>query len=99
MSVIAEISLFPIGTGSPSISQVLADSVKVFDKYHLKYDVTPTCTNVEGDLETILNAVREMDEVPFREGAQRVVLFMRIDDRRDKDITLEYEERSLEEKL
>ncbi|MHB9025396.1 MAG: MTH1187 family thiamine-binding protein [Armatimonadota bacterium] len=99
MSVIAEIALYPVGTGDPSISQVLADSIKILEKHHLKYEVTSTATNVEGNLDEILSAVREMDEVPFREGAERVILMLRLDDRRDKSVTMEYEESTVTEKL
>jgi uncharacterized protein (TIGR00106 family) len=99
MAVVAEIAMFPLGTGDTSISQMVADSVKVFDHYHLKYQVTSTGTNVEGDLDTILRAVRDIDEVPFNEGADRVVLLLRLDDRRDKPITMRYEEQSLNQKL
>ncbi|HEX2951716.1 MAG TPA: MTH1187 family thiamine-binding protein [Armatimonadota bacterium] len=99
MAVLAEIAMVPVGTGSSSISQMIADSVKVFDKYGLKYNVTSTGTNVEGDMDTILHAVRDMDEIPFKEGANRVMLMVRFDDRRDKSISMDYEEKSLGEKL
>ena len=99
MAVVAEIAMIPVGTGSTSISRMLADSVKVLDKFGLEYDVTSTGTNVQGDMDTIMKAVREMDEVPFREGAERVVLMVRFDDRRDKSISLDYEEESLAEKM
>ncbi len=99
MSVLAEIALIPVGTGSAGISQIIADSVKVLDKHHLKYDITATGTNVEGNLADILSAVQEMDEVPFQEGANRVILMVRLDDRRDKSINLDYEKWSLDEKL
>ncbi len=99
MAVVAEIALYPVGTGESSMSQMLADSVKVLERHGLKYDVTSTGTNVEGDLSTILQAVQEMDEVPFREGADRVILMVRLDDRRDKSITMDYEEQSLKNKL
>jgi len=99
MAVIAEIAMIPVGTGTASMSQVLADSVHVLDKHGLHYEVTATSTNVEGELPAIFYAVREMEEVPFREGAQRVILMVRLDDRRDKPITMAYEEQSLEEKL
>ncbi|HEY3417232.1 MAG TPA: MTH1187 family thiamine-binding protein [Armatimonadota bacterium] len=99
MSVIAEIALYPVGTGDASISQVLADSIKVLQNHHLKYEVTSTATNVEGDLDEILSAVREMDDIPFQEGAHRVILMLRVDDRRDKAVSMEYEESSVTEKL
>jgi len=99
MSVLAEIMVIPVGTGSPSISHLVADSIKVIQQSGLKYDITATGTNVEGDLDTILQTVKKMEEVPFREGADRVVLLVKIDDRRDKPISLEYEEQSAGEKL
>lgn len=99
MAVVADISLIPVGTGSTSISAMLADSVKVLDQFGLKYDVTSTGTNVEGDLDTIFQAVKAMEDVPFQEGADRVVILLKLDDRRDKAISLDYEEQSLEEKL
>lgn len=98
MHVVAEIAMIPVGSGT-SMSQILADSIKVIQQHGLKYEVTSTGTNVEGDLDTILQTVREMDEVPFREGAERVVMLLRLDDRRDKSISLDYEEQSLQEKM
>jgi len=99
MSVVAEISMVPVGTCNPGFSQMLANSIKVLDTLGLTYEITATGTNVEGDLDTILLAVRDMENVPFQEGAERVIFQVRIDDRRDKAISLDYEENSLEEKL
>lgn len=99
MPVVAEIAMVPVGTCSPSMSQMLADSLQVLDTYGLIYEVTATGTNVEGDLDTILRAVKDMESVPFTAGAERVILMLRLDDRRDKPISLAYEEESIEEKL
>ena len=99
MSVLAEIMIIPVGTGTASISRMVADSVKVIQQHGLKYEITATGTNVEGDLDTILQTVKAMGEVPFKEGADRVVLMLRIDDRRDKAISLEYEAQSARDKL
>lgn len=99
MSVLAEIMMVPVGTGSTSISRMVADGIKVIQQSGLKYDVTATGTNVEGDMDTILQTVKKMEEVPFSEGADRVVLLVKIDDRRDKSISLEYEEQSASDKL
>ena len=99
MSVLAEIMIIPVGTGTASISRMVANSVKVIQQNGLKYEITATGTNVEGDLDTILKTVKAMEEVPFEEGADRVILMLRIDDRRDKAISLEYEAQSAREKL
>jgi uncharacterized protein (TIGR00106 family) len=56
-------------------------------------------TVIEGDLNRILEVVREMHEVPFRRGAQRVSTTLVIDDRRDKPLTMQGKVDSVEEKL
>jgi len=47
----------------------------------------------------VLQAVRAAHEVPFSQGALRVGTTLRIDERRDKEITMEGKVRSVEEKL
>jgi len=45
-------------------------------------------TVVLGPIDDVLNVARKMHEVPFGQGAQRVVTTIKIDDRRDKEATL-----------
>ena len=45
-------------------------------------------TIIEGPLEKILEVTRQMHEVPFERGAQRVSTTLKIDDRRDKVATI-----------
>ncbi len=96
---VMEISVVPLGTSSPSVSDYVADCVKVLEEEGLRYEVTPMGTQVEGDLEDLLRAVRKMHEVPFRKGALRVVTTVKIDDRRDKPLTLEGKRQAVLEKL
>jgi uncharacterized protein (TIGR00106 family) len=56
-------------------------------------------TIIEGDLDAILPVVRRMHEAPFAEGALRVSTLIKVDDRRDKDHTIEGKIRSVREKL
>jgi uncharacterized protein (TIGR00106 family) len=87
--VVVEVQIIPIGTESASLSRYVADCVRVLDKYNdLRYQVTPMGTAIEGQLDSVLKAVREMHEVPFGKGAVRVVSTIRIDDRRDKELTM-----------
>ncbi|MEW5762129.1 MAG: MTH1187 family thiamine-binding protein [Bacillota bacterium] len=99
MNVVAEISIVPLGTGSPGIGRFVAACVEVLRRRGVKYQVTPMGTVVEGELDAVLDAVREMHEVPFRAGAERVVTTVHIDDRRDKALTVEGKVRSVEERL
>jgi uncharacterized protein (TIGR00106 family) len=82
---IAEISVVPLGTKTPSVSQYVARAVKVLEREKdLKYEITPMGTIIEGDLDRILAVVRKMHEDVFGEGIARVVTTVKIDDRRDK---------------
>jgi len=86
---VAEISVLPLGTGSPSLSDYVAKAVEVLRKRGLKYQVTAMGTLVEGELGEILEAVREMHEAVLEAGAQRVITTLKVDERRDKPLSLE----------
>ena len=88
--VVAEISVVPIGTGSPGVSQFVAACIDVLEKRKkVSYRLTPMGTILQGPLSEILAAAREMHDVPFLKGAQRVVTTLKIDDRLDKRLTME----------
>jgi uncharacterized protein (TIGR00106 family) len=90
----------PLGTGTTSLSQYVADVEKVLASHkHIKTQLTPMSTILEGKLEDILIAVREMHETPFLNGAQRVSTRISIDDRRDKNATMEGKLNAIKEKL
>jgi len=96
---ICEITVIPLGTGTTSASKYVAKCLEVAKESGLKYELTPMSTVIEGNLEKILETIRKMHEVPFKEGAQRVVTTITIDDRRDKSITMEYKIKSVKEKM
>ena len=87
--VVAEVSIIPIGTGDTGLSRYIASCLKVIeDSKDLSYRLTPMGTVIEGSLDNVLEVVRKMHEVPFNEGALRVVTYLKIDDRRDKPATM-----------
>lgn len=97
---IVEVTIAPMGTGSASISHYVAACHKVLQKAKdLKYQLTPMATIIEGDLSRILTVIQEMHEVPFAAGAPRVSTLIRIDDRRDKELTMAGKIKSVESKL
>ena len=93
------LTITPIGTGTPSVSRYVAGVEKILRASGLKNQLTAMGTIIEGDLDRILEVVREMHEHPFSEGAVRVSTFIKIDDRRDKEHTIAGKMRSVEEKL
>ncbi|HLN64878.1 MAG TPA: MTH1187 family thiamine-binding protein [Symbiobacteriaceae bacterium] len=84
-----EISVVPVGTDSPSISSFIAEACREASRNGIKFDVTPTSTVMEGDLPALLNVAQQMHQAAFRAGTQRVVTNIAIDERRDKDLTME----------
>ncbi|MDT8284127.1 MAG: MTH1187 family thiamine-binding protein [Thermovirgaceae bacterium] len=97
--VVAEVVIVPHGTASPSLGKYVAEVEKTLRSFGLKTMLTPMGTILEGDLDAVLEAVRAAHEIPFREGALRVGTTIRIDDRRDREVTMESKMRSVEEKI
>jgi uncharacterized protein (TIGR00106 family) len=95
---VMEISIVPIGKG-PSISSYVADCIRVLKKEKMSFELTAMGTNVEGSLKSLIAVAFKMHEVPFKKGAQRVVTTIKIDDRRDKKITLSGKKRAVQAKL
>jgi uncharacterized protein (TIGR00106 family) len=56
-------------------------------------------TVLEGDLDKVLNTVRNMHESGFDKDVCRVLTIVTIDDRRDKEATMESKVKSVESKL
>jgi len=97
--VIAEVVIVPYGTGTTSLSGYVAGVEKKLKEFDLKVMLTPMGTILEGDLDVVLRAVRAAHEIPFDQGALRVGTSLRIDERRDKDISMESKVHSVEGKL
>ena len=87
--VVAEISVVPLGTGSPSVSGYVAECIKVLEESGLKYEVTAMGTIVEGELTAVLTAAARMHALPFTRDVLRVVTTIRIDERRDRDLSID----------
>ena len=97
---IAEVSVVPLGTKTPSVSQYVARAIKILEQETgIKYEITPMGTVVEGDLDGILAAVKKMHEAVFGEEVVRVLTTIKIDDRRDKPQTMNGKLDSVKRKL
>ena len=97
---IIEVSVVPVGTGSPSVSQYVAGAVQILKREQgIEYAVTAMGTIIEGELARLLAIVRKMHESAFEAGAMRVVTTVKIDDRRDKVSSMSGKVASVTEKL
>ncbi len=86
---VVQISCTPLGEGSGGISKYVAGCVRLVEESGLKYQLTPMGTIIEGDIDAIFALLRNMHESPFNAGAQRVSTLIKIDDRRDREHTMQ----------
>lgn len=94
-----EISVVPLGTGSTSLSHYVAEVVRVLEQAGVEYEIGPMSTVVVGDVERLFALAQKMHERPFEMGVQRVATTIRIDDRRDRPLSIQGKVRAVREKL
>jgi len=86
---VVEVIVLPVGTQSSSLSEYVAGCIKILDNAEgITYQLNPMGTVIEGELDRVLDVIRRMHEQPFTKGVGRVVTTVRIDDRRDKTLTM-----------
>jgi uncharacterized protein (TIGR00106 family) len=95
---VAEISVVPVGGGTPSVSARVARCLDVLDETGLRYELTAMSTIVEGDTRAILDAAVRMHESAFGDGIARVLTTVKIDERRDKPLTIRGKVEAVERK-
>jgi len=97
---IAEVSVVPLGTKTPSVSQYVARAIEVLDREKdMKYEMTAMGTIMEGDLDRILAVVKKMHESVLGKGVVRVLTTIKIDDRCDQPQTMKGKLDSVRKKL
>lgn len=84
---IVDVTVSPIDKQGTGMSDTVAKIQDVLEKHNDKIDIemTPMSTLLEGNIDDLLQVVREIHEIPFEEGYQRVSTNIRIDDRRDAE--------------
>ena len=102
MAIVA-VSISPTGGTAEegaSVSRYVARALEVvLAQDEVRYRLDPMFTTLEGDLDTIFALVRRMQEAVFEAGAVRVGTVLKIDDRRDRDVSMDAKVRSVEEQL
>ena len=94
----AELTIIPIGTSETSLSKYVA--VAALDKTGIKYKLSGMGTLLETEnLDELFEALKVAHEAVFRDGVNRVVTSVKIDDRRDREKTMDDKVLSVEKKL
>ncbi|MDA8163845.1 MAG: MTH1187 family thiamine-binding protein [Desulfobacteraceae bacterium] len=83
-----QLTIIPMGTGSPSVGDYVADVQKALEKEGASFKLADMGTIVEGEPAALLTLAARLHELPFGRGLQRVVTQISLDDRRDKQVGL-----------
>ncbi|MEH7085657.1 MTH1187 family thiamine-binding protein [Neobacillus drentensis] len=94
-----EISIVPVGTDSPSFSSQVTDEVRVIMEKDLKYEVTPTSTVLEGDIDDLWEAAKEMHQKALEVGPERIITNINIDHRTDKQMDMDQQIEKIEKHM
>jgi uncharacterized protein (TIGR00106 family) len=95
-----EVSIVPVGTQSPSVSGYIAGAVRILrNEPEIKYELTAMGTIIEGEIGHLLSLAGKMHRSAFEAGAVRVVTTVKIDERRDKPLTIKGKIETVREKL
>lgn len=87
MHVLAELSLIPVGT-DVSLSRYIAACQRVLEEAGLEPELHANGTNVEGDWDQVLAAVKRCHQTVHGMGAARVVSTLKLGTRTDRAQTL-----------
>ncbi len=87
MKATAEIQVIPIGSGV-SVRAEVKRAHGVLEASGLPVELHGNGTNLEGELEDILDAVRRVHETLHAEGTVRIASFIKIGTRTDKEPSL-----------
>lgn len=95
MKVVAEFSMIPIGVGV-SLSQYIAACKKVLEETDLKIELHGNGTNIEGEWDQVMLAIKRCHEVVHQMGAPRISSMVKVATRIDREETLSDKIKSVE---
>ncbi len=96
---VVEISVTPLGADTPGVSAYVARCVKLARESGFSCQLTPMGTILEGAIDELFPLLQRMHQEPFVHGAVRVSTLIKIDDRRDREHTMNGKVDSVLEKL
>ncbi len=87
--IIAQLSIGPIGEGT-SVSKYVRTAIKKLDEMGVCYELGAMSTTIEAkNIDELFDAVKEAHLAVINAGAKRIITDLKIDDRRDKEASIE----------
>jgi len=98
MKVLLDLCVVPIGVGV-SVSEYIAACQHVLKEAGLKHEMHMYGTNIEGEWDEVMTAVKKCHEVVHQMGAPRISTSIRLGTRIDRNQSMEDKIKSVEQKL
>lgn len=98
MKVLAEVCIVPIGIGV-SVSQQVAQCEKIFVDAGLKAELHAYGTNLEGEYDDVMAAIKRCHQALHSDGVPRLFTTVKLGTRTDRDQTLADKVDSVNRKL
>ena len=97
----AEISIYPIATRTSSVSFYIAKAIESIKNIEgLRYEINSMGTVLESDnIDTINKATKEMIETVHNLGITRTEIIIKIDSRKDKQVSMEEKVESIKKQI
>ena len=95
--MLAEFSVVPLGKGE-SVSEYVAECVKIVRESGVRHLLTPMATVLEGDLDEVMDIII-LCHKRVMEMSDRVITSIKIDDRRGRKDAITQKLRSVEKRL
>ena len=87
--IISQLSIAPLGADA-SVSKYVKKIIGVIEKYDVRSETNAMTTVIETeDLDTLFTIVKEAHMAMINTGVKRVITELKIDDRRDKNATID----------
>ena len=95
--MIAQLSVYPIGEGT-SLSRFVKKGIAIIEKSGYNYEIGGMSTTVETpDLNALFELIKQVHEAHVEEGAGRIIIDLKVDDRQDKTATIKSKKEAVTE--
>ena len=98
MNTIVEFCIIPLGVGV-SLSEYIAACEQVLEEAGLKVELHANGTNIEGDWDAVMKAVKQCHQRVHEMGAPRISTSLRVGTRTDREQTLSDKIQSVQGKM
>ena len=88
MQVMMDICVIPMGVGV-SVSSYIAECQKIFKKHGIEHKLHAYGTNLSGDYDTLMQAIKECHQTIHAKGAARINTTIKLGSRIDKEQSMQ----------